>query len=156
MVKSIRTSVEKSPAFEKAEAVFRRQGGVLRTFGTARIVMQLDVGFGDAVIPVPETQFDFDGGMLASAVRETFARRGTAVPSEPVALTSAFAEDPVKGKQWQAFVRRSQLEHAPKDLVEVVRSLVGFLGPVVEAIAAGRRFEGSWKAPGPWTHREGA
>ncbi len=56
---------------------------------------------------------------LGAAIRHTFARRGTPLPSElPVGLTEAFATDPAKLAQWAAFVRKSKLEAPP--LADVV------------------------------------
>ena len=50
-------------------------------------------------------------GVPVAALRATFARRGTALPaSPPIALTQAFAADPVKGKQWHAFVTKAGLQ----------------------------------------------
>lgn len=52
------------------------------------------------------TTFELEAERLSRAVRATFDRRNTAVPSEiPDGLTDAFAEDPNKQRQWQAFVR---------------------------------------------------
>ena len=132
--------------------------------------MQVDVGFGDAVVPTP-TWIDYpqllDFGQprllgypaaatlaeklhavvvlgftnsrmkdyydlwsaarlkvvtveeLGEAIRHTFARRGTPVPSEqPEGLTAAFAKDPTKQAQWWGFVRKSKLDAPP--LAEVV------------------------------------
>jgi len=169
--------------------------------GTARVVMQIDVGFGDEVVPGPVTieyptildlptprilgytketvvaekfhtmvrrgilnsrirdffdvwalsqQLDFDGPVLARAIRETFSRRETEVPARPVALERAFAEDPPKTTQWQGFLRKSRLEAAPNEFLEVIESLSDFLGPLAEALADGLDFESRSKAPGPW------
>ena len=97
-------------------------------------------------------QFDFDGGVLAAAVRETFARRDLEVAARPVALTKEFAEDTAKASQWQGFLRKSRLEGAPSELVAVVEAIAIFLGPVAEALHEGRGFEGRWEAPGPWSN----
>ena len=142
--------------------------------------MQLDVGFGDVVVPGPVTtdyptildlpaprirgytresviaekfhtmvrrgllnsrmrdffdmwalsrQFDFDGDVLAAAIRETFSRRSLDVPALPVALTDEFAADGAKSRQWTGFLQRSRLSSAPGRLLDVVRHLRGFLGP---------------------------
>jgi predicted nucleotidyltransferase component of viral defense system len=49
--------------------------------------------------------FDFKGDRLPRAIAATFARRKTEIPAElPDALTSAFAADPAKIQQWNAFV----------------------------------------------------
>ena len=165
--------------------------------------MQIDVGFGDAVVPGPVTtdyptildlpaprirgytresviaekfhtmvrrgllnsrmrdffdvwtlslHFDFNGEILAAAVRETFARRRLDVAARPVALTKEFAEDTAKASQWQGFLRKNRLEGAPRELVAVVEAIAVFLGPVAEALHEGRRFEGRWEAPGPWSN----
>ncbi len=135
---------------------------VLATLGNARIRFQVDVGFGDALVPGPvpvslpgllalpdpkvqgytresaiaekfqamvylgeinsrmkdfydvwwlATHFAFEGPLLSRAIRETFQRRGTALPVDPVAITGAFAALPGKQTQWSAFIRRH-----PRDL----------------------------------------
>jgi predicted nucleotidyltransferase component of viral defense system len=171
------------------------------SLGTAQVGMQIDVGFGDAVVPGPVTadyptildmpaprirgytresviaekfhtmvrrgllnsrmrdffdvwalsrHFDFDGGILAAAVRETFARRDLEVASRPVALTEEFVADTAKAAQWQGFLRKSRLDGAPGELAEVVGAIAVFLGPVSKALHEDREFEDRWPAPGPW------
>lgn len=141
---------------------------------SARIALQVDVGFGDAVTPGPESvtypvllaglpapslkaypkytviaeklhaicllgmantrlkdYFDLDvllergdlePDLLRSAVAATFRRRKLAVPSDwPVGLTSTFAGDAEKQKQWTAFKKKNRLD-APA-LPEVVERL---------------------------------
>lgn len=49
----------------------------------------------------------FDGDTLRLAFAATFERRQTPLPSDvPIALTKAFADDPQKRRQWDAFVGR--------------------------------------------------
>jgi predicted nucleotidyltransferase component of viral defense system len=63
---------------------------------------------------------------LAQAIAATFARRQTPIPADPPdAVTSAFAEDPLKQRQWAAFV--AEIDHAPKQLRLVVSDLATFL-----------------------------
>jgi hypothetical protein len=170
--------------------------------GTARISMQIDIGFGDAVVPGPvaveyptmldlpapriraytqesviaekfhtmvrrgllnsrmrdffdvwalSRQFDFDGPVLAAAIRETFSRRGQGFAPHPVALTKEFAEDRSKVAQWRGLLRKSRLQGAPGELADVVDAIAVFLGPVAEALYEDREFRGRWDAPGPWT-----
>ena len=70
--------------------------------------------------------FDFAPDRLARAVAATFARRQTTVPTDrPDALTPAFAEDPLKQRQWAAFA--SDIDHAPRQLALVVDDLAPFL-----------------------------
>jgi len=64
--------------------------------------------------------FDFDGEDLSEAIRVTFARRRTPLPSEPpVALTAEFAGAAAKQTQWRAFVRRGKLRAGEASLDEV-------------------------------------
>jgi len=94
-------------------------------------------------------QFDFEGEVLAAAIRETFARRALVVPARPAYLPREFAEDPARVAQWRGFLRKSRLQGAPSKLTDVVERIAIFLGPVAEALASGRAFDGRWKAPGP-------
>jgi len=144
---------------------------------TAKIFMQVDIGFGDAVepgvdevdyptlldLPAPrlrtyarETviaekfqamvalgrantrmkdfydiwalhqQFAFDDDRLARAIKATFARRETALPTEPPdALTPAFADDQDKQRQWRAFINGVAVD--PGSLADVIAEIAGFL-----------------------------
>jgi predicted nucleotidyltransferase component of viral defense system len=70
--------------------------------------------------------FRFDEDRLARAITATFARRQTAIPiSAPDALTSGFADDPLKQRQWAAFA--ADIDNAPKQLPEVIADLTPFL-----------------------------
>jgi predicted nucleotidyltransferase component of viral defense system len=94
---------------------------------------------------------DFDGGVLAEAIRATFARRRTPLPTAaPVALTSEFAGEQVKQNQWRAFVKRGKLRAGEAPLEEIVARLHGFLMPVVESLNTGSPFNRRWRAGGPW------
>lgn len=75
---------------------------------------------------------EFDGSLLRRALMATFANRKTPMPTTtPFALTPAFAEDPVKRSQWQAFLTRNGLNDAPPNLSEVIDLLTDFLVPVL-------------------------
>lgn len=72
--------------------------------------------------------FSFDDDRLARAIAATFARRGTAVPTEPPdALTPEFAADEQKQQQWRAFVENVAVDPGP--LAQVLPSLSEFLMP---------------------------
>lgn len=72
--------------------------------------------------------FEFDNERLAQAIAATFDRRKTAVPTNvPDALTDAFASDPTKITQWEAF--RRDLAADPGTLSAVVSTLAAFLMP---------------------------
>lgn len=92
----------------------------------------------------------FDGARLADAIRQTFERRTTGVPTEPpTALTSAFYADPIKARQWAAFLRKARLDEA-SPLAEVAEHIRAFLMPPSKAVASGEGFEARWAPGGPW------
>ncbi|MEX1119507.1 MAG: nucleotidyl transferase AbiEii/AbiGii toxin family protein [Terrimicrobiaceae bacterium] len=73
---------------------------------------------------------DFDYSTLGTAIRATFARRGTRLPQTmPIALTMEFANDPGKLLQWNAFLRKNRLESG--HLSEVIPRLSAFFNPVL-------------------------
>jgi hypothetical protein len=96
------------------------------------------------------SQFNFTGPELAQAIEKTFANRGTQLDSEPIALTPRFTAAEGTQKQWAAFVKRSQLDRAPKTLDEARELLRRFLLPVAAAILTAQGFSASWTARGPW------
>jgi predicted nucleotidyltransferase component of viral defense system len=96
--------------------------------------------------------FEFDGSLLADAIRATFARRATPVPtSTPIALSRRFAQDSQKIAQWQAFLSRSRLDGGDESFEQVVANLEMFLGPPYRSIGGERTFTASWPPGGPWT-----
>ncbi len=155
--------------------------------GRARLRMQIDIGFGDAITPAPSNiifptlldmppprlkayppetviaekleaiisiglatsrikdffdiwaiaqTFDFEGGMLIAAVKATFARRGTRLPtSPPPALTEVFSGDAEKQRLWKAFAGdRINAESAPQTLGALIAALNAFVDPLFDAI----------------------
>lgn len=80
--------------------------------------------------------FDFDETRLARAIAATFRRRDTALPTTtPDGLTQAFAEDPNKVRQWNAFVADLSTEDMPA-LRTVVGNIAEFLMPHVRRARA--------------------
>ena len=99
--------------------------------------------------------FDFRGGVLVEAIRRTFSRRDTAIPTEaPLALTSEYAEDITKQKQWAGFVNRLRPTARTNSLPEVIAALREFLQPVATATATAANFQKIWHAQGPWQDKE--
>ena len=73
-------------------------------------------------------RYAFSGDRLARAIAATFARRKTEIPQEvPDALTEAFASDPTKRQQWNAF--RRDLTEQSLELIQIVGDLAAFLMP---------------------------
>ena len=173
---------------------------------TAKVRLQVDVGFGDAITPeagfaefpalldfpaphlrtypretvvaekleamvqlgvansrmkdfhdvaVLAREFDFDGELLVRAIRATFERRRTPLPTTtPAALTEAFSGDPTKKTQWSGFVRKAAVRDAGTlaDTVVAVRAFVE--KPLMAAVAAGPALA-CWRAGGPWGVADG-
>jgi predicted nucleotidyltransferase component of viral defense system len=96
-------------------------------------------------------QREFDGAALASAVRDTFARRRTPLgPEHPPALMRALGADSDKQAQWRAFLRKTRLFDAPQGLSTVTEAIADFVGPILTTLRAGRRFAGRWPPGGGW------
>jgi len=75
--------------------------------------------------------FEIDAGRLRRAIEATFARRGTEVPAmPPEGLSDAFAADPSKQAQWEAFVRN--LSVPGPELGDVVSELRTWLAAIFE------------------------
>ena len=95
------------------------------------------------------SQFDFDGVTLQQAIEKTFKYRG-AVPASPTKLFDEISLDKDKNIQWSAFIRKSGLDTAPKDIKDVIKFIKDFLLPIMEDIIAEKICGLTWKAAGPW------
>jgi hypothetical protein len=73
--------------------------------------------------------FEFDGEQLAAAIRATFKARSTEVDSNPIALTTAFAQSAEVKRHWSAFVTKSALTDAPQDFADVIDTIRAFVLP---------------------------
>lgn len=170
--------------------------------GRAKIPLQVDIGFGDAITPkaVIETfpaildfpaprlamypretaiaekyetiirrgiinsrmkdyydiwalaqNFDFSGEVLQHAIKATFRRRKTTLPSDvPVGLTDGFAEDKTKQTQWTAFIRRTRLKLSASSLNIVVDEIRAFLLPVSISALHSDVFHKKWHKGRGW------
>lgn len=175
---------------------------VVSRIGTARVRLQVDVGFGDAITPEATTvefptlldspaprlraypretvvsekleaivqlgmansrmkdlydlyvlsrSFEFEGSSLVRAIRATFERRGTPLPSSlPVALSQEFTTDASKQIQWAAFVRKSRTGEVAA-LGPVVDAIRTFLEEPLLAARSGSTFARRWAPPGIWS-----
>lgn len=97
-------------------------------------------------------KYSFDGAIVSSSISSTFERRGTDLPlTEPLALTTAFAQDEGKRTQWQGFLRRSRLDADSLDLSRVIEYLHAFLWPPTIALGKKEAFTLNWAPSGPWS-----
>jgi len=170
--------------------------------GSARIPIQVDIGFGDAItpesvlvdfptvleLPAPTlqsypretvvaekfqaivilgiansrmkdffdlftlcSQFEFEGELIRRAIKATFDRRRTRIPAlRPLALTPEFSEDRQKSTQWNAFLRKNNLDGKNLNLTEIAAGLADFLMPPAEAASQGKEFCKFWKPSDGW------
>ena len=96
-------------------------------------------------------EFEFERQQLAAAIRGTFERRQTPVPTGlRLALTAPFAREPTKQKPVvSAFLARSQVIDAAHSLPELVAGIASFMAPAIEAATGGKSNPGL-KPGGPW------
>lgn len=101
-------------------------------------------------VAVLARDFDFDGELLAQAIRATFQRRNTPLPTTtPVALTAEFAEDATKKTQWSGFVRKAGVRDAGS-LAEAIVAVRAFVEAPIAAAANRSPAPLSWRAGGAW------
>jgi hypothetical protein len=90
---------------------------------------------------------EFDFHLLSEAVLNTFNRRKTAIPKEiPTAFTDEFASK--KQVQWAGFLRKNQIEDAPKDMMKIVYLIKIFLDPVIYPLETP---PAHWSTKAGWT-----
>lgn len=193
-------SVNCNPITE--DAIYRGIRVFIRgNLGKSRVMLQLDIGFGDMVFPseldvkyptildfsaptlkgyTPESmiaekfqamiklgelnsrmkdfydiwllskQFDFNGHILAEAIRKTFKIRKTEIPAHPSIFSTSFSQDQKRETQWRAFLRKTVSSDMPHSFYEVMVKLKSFLTPLSSALVDKESFQKKWKAPGPW------
>ena len=95
--------------------------------------------------------FTFEGSLLRRAIAATFERRRTPIPiAPPLALTSEFADDETKQRQWVAFVRKGKLNEKGLVLSQIRSILHDFLMPPTIAIGEGAEFDCVWLSALGW------
>lgn len=94
--------------------------------------------------------FEFEGSVLVRAIRNTFERRRTQLPSElPVALTDVFSTDASKRSQWSGFVRKAGVQNG-ETLEATVARIRSFVEAPLACARSGASMETHWLAGGPW------
>ncbi len=96
--------------------------------------------------------FTFSGTFLADSLQATFTRRKTPFPGHglPTALTAEFADDPLKNRQWNAFLGKNRLNAQAPELIPVIANLHEFLQPLLEALADNKPFTRQWSPEAKW------
>jgi hypothetical protein len=85
----------------------------------------------------------FDGATLYEAVKRTFERRKTILPSVPTIFTDTFPALPEKQIQWRAFLNRTEIE-VTDDFMIVMTSIRKFLSPLYDALINKTGFTDCW------------
>jgi predicted nucleotidyltransferase component of viral defense system len=88
--------------------------------------------------------FEFEGSVLYEAIRQTFRRRATPLPADPIVFSDYFADKKDKQIQWQAFQKRIRVSEN-LSLSEVLDHIRVFLQPVYSAVLSGREWTGRWQ-----------
>lgn len=79
-------------------------------------------------------RFDFEAELLKTAIRRTFERRETSLPSMlPESLSADFFGNPLKVSQWNAFLRKLGDAPQPDSLGAATMRIADFLKPVISA-----------------------
>ena len=95
--------------------------------------------------------FRFDGPLLGNAIRATFARRRTNLPSGlPFALSPAFVGAPAKQAQWKAFISRTSTASGSLDLPRVIDQIRVFLVPILEGLTNATSSSQEWNPEIGW------
>jgi len=101
-------------------------------------------------------EFDYDGRTLCRAIKATFERRRTPIPTEiPSCLSPAFAEDDDRKQLWKGFLKRSAIDDRTfGDFAVVLANVRDFLAkPLLAANQHATDFAMKLRADPGW-HRE--
>jgi hypothetical protein len=94
--------------------------------------------------------FEFEGGSLSNAIKKTFARRETALPTETILVfTAEFFDDADKKKQWAAFCNKNRNYVPEISLAQVCGDIATFLLPVVHGLNGQGPIPKKWER-GAW------
>lgn len=92
--------------------------------------------------------FDFEGKKLAEAVRLTFEKRRTEMPTEIVAFQTSFIN--AKQTQWLAFQKSLKQNYVPEEFAGVIATIKDFLLPIAIALISEISPPARWSASGRW------
>jgi len=96
-------------------------------------------------------QFDFDGLKLVEALKRTFKQRKTSLPkSKPLFDEEIYDEKSDRQTLWKAFLKKTDIKHAPEKLSVTAKAIEKFLIEPIVAVNKSEKFNAKWKAPGPW------
>ena len=87
-------------------------------------------------------KFDFDGALLAEAMKKTFANRNHSFTVEQFEQVMAFDGDEAMRKKWKAFCRKTDIK--TDDYSTVLKTINEFLFELFAAAVEGRNYVKRW------------
>jgi len=94
--------------------------------------------------------FEFDGALLSEAIRKTFERRKTTVPTDTTLIfTAEFFDNGDKKRQWEAFLNKNRNFVPPITLQQVCHEIGAFVVPLLHGLAGKRDVPARWER-GAW------
>jgi hypothetical protein len=88
-------------------------------------------------------EFDFNGQLLQSAIKNTFGQRQTSMEAAETLLNSNLGEQASFQRFWDAFKKRTRLV-SPMGFKDAFSEIQGFLKPIVEAELGGKILNAKW------------
>lgn len=96
-------------------------------------------------------QFDFNGSNLSEAIKRTFTHRRTDLPKKrPIFAEEIYDEKSDRQTLWKAFLKKGDIKNIPEKLAITAVEIENFLIKPITAVNKAQKFDGHWKAPGPW------
>ena len=89
-------------------------------------------------------KFDFEGEVLAEALKKTFANRERCFTNEQFERVMGFADDMDMQKKWKAFIRKADAK--TDDYSEVLKTIETFLIKPLTAAMEDKSFKAQWAA----------
>ena len=100
------------------------------------------------------TLFPFKGDILSTAIKNTFNRRETPLPSgAPFAFTPDFYEDRQKQLQWDTFIKKAKPNVWVDDLSLIIGEISKFLQPVIDSLQSELNFKKEWQPKHGWIQK---
>ena len=87
-------------------------------------------------------KFDFDGALLAEAMKKTFANRNHSFTVEQFEQVMAFDGDEAMRKKWKAFCRKTDIK--TDDYITVLKAIRSLLSEPFAASVEGRNYVKRW------------
>ena len=87
-------------------------------------------------------KFDFDGALLAEAMKKTFANRNHSFTVEQFEQVMAFDGDEAMRKKWKAFCRKTDIK--TDDYSTVLKAIRSLLSEPFAAAVEGRNYVKRW------------